>query len=615
MFIIDGLELGIYNFTIRFFDTSGSSISDTAYVTVEDTVLPNIQSYPNNFAYELGTTGNTLDWIVSDNNAYTFDLLLNGSNYFSSSWESGLQFQVNIDNLDVAYHNFTILMSDTSNNISPRTVFVTVEDTTSPTINSPPNQSIQIGTSSNTIGWTISDLDASNYIVYRNGTEFQTGLWASDLELSINIDGLGIGNHSFVIQAFDASGNSVSDTVHVKVVDSFDPSITQPADIIYEYGSTLNQIIWVGTDDDADIYIISRNETLLFSASWSSGNSIIVGIDGLTPGVYNYTITLYDAATNIKSDTVIVTVRDTVVPDITQPIDTQYEFGSNSNIIEWTGTDLSPATYKLFFEDGLIYTGGWFTDIPIQVNIDNLDTGTYNYTIVLYDASNNSRTDTVFVTVTDSTPPTLSSFPEDLSYSNGTIGNTLIWVAEDLDPGAYTVFRQEVPIESGSWVSSGLILINVDGLAVDSYNFTIQISDKSGNSISHEVTVTVTSEAVFTSIPRDLAFTNDTVGNTLTWIIEDSSPDSYIIYIDDLPSQAVGWSSGIPIVINVDTVIIGVYNYTIWVNDTDGNIIIDQVEVIVTDNPLISTPPSDISYNEGGSGFNIIWNEYNRSLD
>ena len=48
-----GRDVAVYPNVFIVFDTSGSSISDTAYVTVEDTVLPNILSYPNNYTYEL----------------------------------------------------------------------------------------------------------------------------------------------------------------------------------------------------------------------------------------------------------------------------------------------------------------------------------------------------------------------------------------------------------------------------------------------------------------------------------------------------------------------------------------------------------------------------------
>ncbi|MCE7737083.1 MAG: hypothetical protein GPJ54_19510 [Candidatus Heimdallarchaeota archaeon] len=607
-FDIDGLGLGIYNFTVRLFDTSGSSVTDTSFVIVEDTIKPSIQSSSGGLTYELGSSGNIIDWTVTDTHPENYLLLVNNSNFDFGSWESDVLFEINVDNLSVGVYNLTIILSDSSSNIRTDTVFVSVQDTTIPVINTPTNQTVEIGSSSNTINWIISDLDPINYVVYRNGSEYSSGLWSSGLEVNINVDGLSLGNHIFIMQAFDVSGNSINDTVQVVVVDSLDPVINKPTDIAYEYGSTLNQIIWIGTDDDPDIYSVVRNDTLLSVAAWTSGNSILIGIDGLSPGVYNYTITLFDAANNQVTDTLIVTVRDTVVPDITQPSNIQYEFGSTGNKISWNGSDLLPLSYGILVNGSSSQTGGWATNISIEINIDNLDPGIYNYTIVIYDTASNFNFNTVILTVVDSTPPEFTTTPEAVSYSNGTIGNTLIWVATDLDPDTYTLFRESTIIESGFWVSSGIILINIDGLAIGEYNYTILVSDSSGNSISNEVIVTVTSEAVFTSVPRDLHYTNDTSENTLSWIMEDSSPDSYIIYRNTTEINSGVWTSGIPIIINIDNLVIGYHNFSIWVNDTDGNIITDEVKVFVTDNPVISTPPSNITYVEGTIGHSIVWN-------
>lgn len=607
-FNVDGLPLGDHFFTIELYDTSGLSTIDSAIVTVSDRVKPLIISKPNDYTYESGTSGHTLQWVVSDNHPELFSLLRNGSYYITANWISDNPFEIGIDNLDIGLHNFTIAFNDTSGNIRNDFVLVMVEDTSDPLIDNPTDLTIEKGIETKFINWTATDLNPFNFVVYDNDSQiFTSGNWISNEIIQINLDGLTLGSHNFTIQVWDSLGNSEVDTVLVSVTDSIYPVLNEPSDINYELGDLLNQIFWIGTDANADIYSITLNESLLITGTWTSGNLILINVDDLGVGTHNFTITIFDIADNRVSNTVLVIVSDNVDPTINNPNDVSYEFGSTQNDITWIGSDKSPGFYEVLINDQLEYTGGWSTDISIIIDVDGLQPGLYTYQIILYDGSNNSKPDIVVVTVSDNTFPLFTSKPSDLTYSNGTIGNNLIWVATDLAPSNYTVYRDGEFVVTGSWVSSGYILEPVDGLSVGAYIFNITISDSSGNIISDEVTITVASEAVFTYRPPDLAFTNNSDGNELIWVMEDSSPDSYILYINEVVSETGTWSSGNPYKKIVDTFVIGIYNYTLWVNDTDGNVIIDKVEVIVTDSPQISTP-NDVFYNEGVSGYSITWN-------
>lgn len=69
----------------------------------------------------------------------------------------------------------------------------------------------------NVIVWQASDLNPVNYTVYRNGTVYSAGLWATG-NITVDIDGLAAGVHNFTLCVFDASLNSASDTVWVTVI-------------------------------------------------------------------------------------------------------------------------------------------------------------------------------------------------------------------------------------------------------------------------------------------------------------------------------------------------------------------------------------------------------------
>ncbi|HME53510.1 MAG TPA: PQQ-binding-like beta-propeller repeat protein [Candidatus Lokiarchaeia archaeon] len=92
----------------------------------------------------------------------------------------------------------------------------------------------------------------------------------------------------------------------------FGPSITHPSGITYTAGSTGHSISWtimasiLGTGIPG--YTIYRNGTSVISSSWISESPVTLSIDGLSAGIYNYTIVATDGLGSSASDTVIVTV-------------------------------------------------------------------------------------------------------------------------------------------------------------------------------------------------------------------------------------------------------------------------------------------------------------------
>ncbi|MHA2301217.1 MAG: hypothetical protein ACXACD_09710, partial [Candidatus Thorarchaeota archaeon] len=110
--------------------------------------------------------------------------------------------------------------------------------------------------------------------------------------------------------------------------------------------------------------------------------------------------------------------------------------------------------------------------------------------MVVYDIDGNSRGDSLLVRVVDDdTAPTIDS-PEDITYTEGSTGNVIIWTPIDEYPESYRVTYNGSIIRDESWGGSRIIL-NVDNLAVGSHVFLVSVIDGSSNSISDQVTVTV----------------------------------------------------------------------------------------------------------------------------
>jgi parallel beta-helix repeat protein len=98
------------------------------------------------------------------------------------------------------------------------TFTVTVADTIAPTIIGPDDFDYIVGQVGRVITWLPEDRAPASYIVTLDGIEVMSGAWNSTTEnITINVDGLSVGDHNFVFKAIDTSGNTATDAVIVTV--------------------------------------------------------------------------------------------------------------------------------------------------------------------------------------------------------------------------------------------------------------------------------------------------------------------------------------------------------------------------------------------------------------
>jgi len=191
--------------------------------------------------------------------------------------------------------------------------------------------------------------------------------------------------------------------------DTTPPTINSPADIGYPLGTTGHFIMWSPYDLNPNGYELFLDDVMIRGGAWNSTSEIIFEIiDGLEVGIHNYTIVVFDDSYNSNSDTVMVTVyisTDVEDPILTHPPDIEYEITTTGHFISWSAYDLNPQLYMIYQDEILMNYGIW--DSPTDtfvIFVDGLHVGIYNYTIIVYDVAGNSAHDTVFVTVTTSTP-------------------------------------------------------------------------------------------------------------------------------------------------------------------------------------------------------------------
>ena len=124
--------------------------------------------------------------------------------------------------------------------------------------------------------------------------------------------------------------------------------------------------------------------------------------------------------------------------------------------------------------------------------------------------------------------------PYDVIYEDGMLGKSINWTVTDLHPYNYTIYRDGVFIDNGTWKSGISINISVGGLPIDDYVYTIFVHDITGNNVSDSVNVLVLSPvAPSLDHPDDIEYEQGLTGNILSWIATDVNPYNYTILRDD----------------------------------------------------------------------------------
>ena len=271
---------------------------------------------------------------------------------------------------------------------------------TEPIINDAYIESYAEGTTGHSATWYAYDDYLSDYTVTIDGAP-----WTSDIvpdlylaEIVVNIDGLAYGEHTIIITVWDIDLNSVSDTGLIDVYDNTNPIINHPPNFEIFYGVTGNEIVWEVLDLNPDNYVVMMDGSEFATGSWTSG-TLSVGIDGLSVGVHNFMLTIFDADENSAYDSIsILVINDATGPTIDSPDDLVFVVGTTGNRIIWTPTDDYPDRFEVAFNGTVIAADSWGGG-HIVFELDNLVVGDYNFTLTVFDGGQHSVSDTVAVEV------------------------------------------------------------------------------------------------------------------------------------------------------------------------------------------------------------------------
>ena len=357
----DCSNIGDNTVTLTVTDVNGNSESETAIVTVSETIKPIVI-----------TQNITVSLNASQNVIITESQIDNGSSDNCAIATMTLD-QTTFDCSNIGDNTVTLTVTDVNGNSESATAIVTVSETIEPTVLT---QNISI----------LLDAGGQASIVTTqidNGSSDNCAIATSTLDIT-TFDCSNIGDNTVTLTVTDASGNSGSSTAIVTVSETTKPTVlTQNISILLDatgQASIVASQIDNGSSDNCTIATRTLNQTT-FNCSNIGDNTV--------------TLTVTDVNGNSELTTAIVTVSETIKPIvITQNITVSLDASLNSTI--------TPSQIDNGSSDNCAIA----TMTLDQTTFDCSHIGDNTVTLTVTDVNGNSESATAVVTVSPLPAPT-----------------------------------------------------------------------------------------------------------------------------------------------------------------------------------------------------------------
>ena len=558
-------------------------------------------------SYEIGSI---ITWTFSARDTTTYILYINGTSVDSGSLTSFSPITYTSTWQAYGYSNFTFVFTQSSGNYV-LTFWITFNDTIDPVFSQLPIEtSYEQGQTSYYI-WNVTEINPDYFIIYSNGTQYRMDTYLKDGDIWANASDFGVGYWNLTVVVYDKAGHSAQDTQWMTIVDTAAPTLgTTMSDTQWELGGSItagNIVI----DLNPGMYEVYLNGTLNSTGNWLSGVLTTIDLGELQVGTYNITIIYYDASGLYITDQKMDVVEDTTNPVVIEsPNDMDEEFGAGSTI-SWNATDFAASSYGIYINGILNSSGVWTSGQYITQNLAGFALGDYNFTIVFTDASNNTIQSTSWIYVVDTIEPVIIG-PGNQVVGIGASNYPVSWTVTDLLPHRYLVYLNSTLITNTTWISGVDIILYFNATQLGQYNITLVANDGSGNLSSDTLFIQVIDDTPpqFTISPSAGSVELGSIANPYVWQAIDLSPGDYQLWLNGFQIRNSTWqnNSDIEYLFNADS--LGNYNLTIVIRDSNG---LSQTNtllftVVDTISPVILNEPSDIQYELGVTGYEVMWN-------
>ena len=123
----DGISVGNaysdYNESETYLIAGDSGSIDNFATSFDDPVGPTVDPIPD-FAFDIETSGNYVEWEAFDSYPFSYTVLINSISWRSGVW-AGNEISLRIDDIVQGTHNLTLIVTDAGGNTANDTVFVT----------------------------------------------------------------------------------------------------------------------------------------------------------------------------------------------------------------------------------------------------------------------------------------------------------------------------------------------------------------------------------------------------------------------------------------------------------------------------------------------------------
>lgn len=541
--VVTGTDCGwTVTYTYSILDVCGNALTNRSYSNTGSDQTPPSISCPANITQNAiplncGRVITYSNPTGSDNCSGVVITQTDGTGY-----TSGQLFPVGVTTL-------IYTATDVCGNTSSCSFTITIVDTQNPIITSCPSnitQSNAVGQCNRVVSWvapTASDncpgvVMTSNFVP---GSTFP------------------VGTTTVIYTATDVSSNTSTCSFTVTVVDTENPIITCPSNIIVgnDVGSCGAIVSFAASATD--------NCSAVVTYSQNPGTSFPVGITTVTA-------TATDPAGNTAMCTFTVTVNDTQTPTIScnAPIVVSNAAGTCGATVGYTVTSADNCSGQT-----VVQTGGQASGTVFPV-------GTTTNSFTVTDASGNTATCSFTVTVNDTEAPTITcNTPITVSNDAGVCGAMVTYSVTTSDNCATTI-TQTAGLASGSTFPIGTT------------TNSFIVTDPSGNTATCSFTVTVndTQVPVISGCPSNISVNNDlgVCGAMVTFTNPTASDNCSFTF-----TQTAGLPSG-------SIYPTGTTNNVFTATDASGNITTCSFTVTVTDTeaPVITCPTPIVINNDPG---------------
>ncbi|MCY3412172.1 MAG: hypothetical protein INQ03_11115 [Candidatus Heimdallarchaeota archaeon] len=483
---------GTYNVTLFLNDTLGTEFISSIFVVYLEDPLPTLNDKITDLVYEIGESNQSIYWIFEDNNPATFSLYQNGTSLITGAWTSLTEIRYSLPELAIGVYNYTLVVEDLSGGQNIQAIWVTVEkDQTAPYIQYlsgytyPEDELIFMD-------WNATDYHPNNYSVSVNGEILFIENWVNFISFNHTFEDPG--EYTIKLEVWDTYGNLVVDefNITITIVDLVAPVING-FELMGFNESTAFDVDWQIVEENPSYCMIYLDSVKVAEYNLTS---IVIRYSstGLSAGLYNLTLVVFDVGGNSDTFTTMLQINivDTDPPQISG--DATLSTTETSITLSWSITDAHPAYYELYHQGSLVLTKNMTLAGDITYTASNLNPGSHNFTLIVYDVKDNFASFTTIVTVEeDSNDLAFLTTPYNLVIGKD-VEYILIWQVIGSNPNGYTVFLDGTDVQSDSWTSGGNIEYIINFSVIGSYNVKLVATNLAGDSIEHNISIVVIAE-------------------------------------------------------------------------------------------------------------------------